>query len=138
MGRYFSVAVCGAIALASVAGATPAEEIDPRVRRALRRLESGDENARHNAALDIVSAREKAASALEEIMKAIARDDSPRVKHNLLRAVGFIGAKAEPAITMTMPQRNTVSHPEFRVNTNEQPAATYTSMGAKINPTRSR
>jgi len=98
MKRNLAAAVLGAVALGSFVGATGAEEIDPRVERALKRLESGDENARHNAALDIVSAREKAASALEEIMKAIARDDSPRVKRNLLRAVGYIGPKAEPAV----------------------------------------
>jgi len=97
-GRRLAALMLVAAVFAVPCRARAADELDPGVARALKRLKSGDDNARHNAALDLANAREKCTPALEQIMEAIARDDNPRVKRNLLRAVGYIGAKAAPAV----------------------------------------
>ena len=97
MKRQLAVAALGILAVMCAARAHAADEIAPRLRKAIQRLGSGDENARHNAALDIANMRSKAAPALEEILKIISADPSAKVRRTLLRSVAYMKERAVTA-----------------------------------------
>ncbi len=93
-----STAAAFVIASFACAGIASAEDIHPRMVKALKELRSDDGNARHNAAIDICNlGRARIKPALPELVKALDNPDVT-VKRTLLRAISYLGPDAKPAM----------------------------------------